>query len=408
MFIEQSVGRRRIVRAAFMLGAVVPCAVLVAAAWWRHSAEYREAVAREVAAHVGVPVSIGSVSHPRPGVRRLANVEIGGAPGRAVLVVPEVEVEVAGEEVRVRASRLECSPESARLLAGIAREWLSVPARFSRAWVVDVAEVTWLFAGGGRLTGDVGWHVECAAAGESRGVWARREPRSTEEIRVRMEGESLHVEGHIEEPLPVSIVAALLGPSGDWVGVFGQQAAMRGRIEAVHEHVRSAWSGSLRGTIERIDLAMIAARGSRGLGGEATIEIDRLRFAGGRLADCDLVLGARGGTISQELLDGLVGNLGCRPGPAYRSIGGEQVRRFDTLGCRLLVEGSDLTVRSIEGDGLIRTQGLNMLEPPIGSAPAARVAWLLSPSGKPAVPATSASAWLISVLPDGGTRTGSF
>lgn len=408
MFIEQSVGRRRIVRAAFVLGAVVPCAALAAASWWRHSVEYRAAVAREVAANVGVPVSIGRVSHPRPGVRRLSNVAVGGSPGSAVLVVPEVEVEVAGDEVRLRVPRLECSTESVRLLAGIAHEWLFRPARFSRAWVVDVTEVTWLLADGGRLTGHAGWHVECAAAGESRGVWARREPRSTEEIRVRVEGDSLHVEGQIDASLPVPIVAALLGPSGDWADVLGQRAVVRGRIDAVQKHARSGWSGFLRGAIERIDLEMLAARGARGLGGEATIEVDRLRFAGGRLTDCDLVLGARGGTISQELLDGLVGNLGCRPGPAYRAIGGEQVRRFDAIACRLLVEGSDLAIRAVEGDGLIRTQGLKMLEPPVGSAPLARVAWLLSPGGKPAVPATSASAWLISVLPDSGARTGSF
>lgn len=407
MFIEQSVARRRVVRSAFVLGVVLPSALLVAAAWWRHSTGYRVAIAEEAGRHLGVPVEIGGVAHPRPGVLRLAGVAVGGPPGAGGLTLEEVEVELAGNEVRLRVPGIACSPASARLLAEFAGEWLTRPARFPRAWVIDVAEVTWALDDGRRLAGG-GWHVECAAAGAARGLWLRREPRSAEEVRVRVEADAVVAEGRIEAPVPAPILAALLGTGGAWAGTLGPQAMVRGQATASRADAATGWSGSLAGVIERVDLAVLSAAGPRGLGGEATVEVERLQFERGRLETADFSLVARAGTISQELLDGLVANLGCRPGPAYRSIGGETLRRFDDIACRFLVAGPALTIRPAQGDGLIRAQGLPVLEPPVGPQPVSRVAWLVSPAGNPAVPASAVSAWLISVLPERAARAGGF
>jgi len=408
MFIEQSVARRRVVRSAFVLGVVLPCALLVAAAWWRHSTGYRVALAAEVGRHLGVPVAIGAVAHPRPGVLRLSGVSVGGPPGGGRLALEELEVEMAGNEVRLRVPRLECSPASARLLAEFADEWLTRPARFPQAWVVDVAEVTWALDDGRRPAGGGGWHAECAAADAARGLWLRREPRSAEEVRVRVEADAVVAEGRIENPVPVPILAALLGNGAAWAGPLGPQALVRGQATASRAASAAGWSGSLAGVIERVDLAALSAAGPRGLGGEATVEVERLQFERGRLETADVALVARAGTISQELLDGIVANLGCRPGPAYRAIGGETLRRFDEIACRFLVAGPALTIRPAQGDGLIRAQGLQVLEPPVGPLPVSRVAWLVSPVGNPAVPASAVSAWLISVLPERAARAGGF
>jgi len=407
MFIEQSVGRRRVVRVAFVLGAIVPCVLLAVFARWRHSSGYRAGLAHESAAHLGVPVAIGAASHPRPGVLRLSDVEVGGAPGKPLISLPRVEVETAGDETRVRLPELACSPGAVGMLADVAREWLCKPARFRRTWVIDVARVTWLLADGGRVP-DGGWHLECAAVDGSRGLWVRREPGASDEMRVRIEEGSLVAEGRIDTPLPAPVVAAVFGTAGDWAAVLGPRATVQGRVSASCAGSGSGWTGSVGGVIDRIDLASLAARGPRGLGGEATIAIERLRFDGGRLTDGEFTVVSQGGTVSQELLEGAVSNLECRPGPAYRAITGDRMRRFDDLGCRLVVEGPALSIRTIEGAGLMRTQGLVMLEPPAVPVPAARVAWLLSPAGKPAVPASPVSAWLISVLPDRGAGTGGF
>lgn len=403
MFIEQSVGRRRVVRLVFVLCGFLPCVLLAVTAWWRHSPGYLAALGRQASIHLGVPVAIGASAHLRPGAMRLRDVVVGGQRGENALVLSEVEVEEVAAEVRLRVPRLECSPAAFRLLAGVAGEWLGRPQRFPQAWVVDVSEVTWILPDGGRITSGAGWHLECAAAGDERGVWARREPASAEEVRVRSERDALVVEGRIEEPLPVQVLAAMLRSEG-LETAFGGQSLARGRINA--SRTASGWSGSLAGTIERIDLSGVASRGRRGLVGEATIELDQLVIGDSRLSRCDLRLSAGPGVISQDLLEDLVGSLGCRPGSAFRAIGGDQSRRFDELACRVIVDETGLVIRPIGGDALIRSQGLNVLEPPPGPLAAERLAWLFSPAGRPAVPASSVSAWLISVLPAGGGAGG--
>lgn len=398
MFIEQSAGRRRVVRLAFVLAAVVPCGLLVATAWWRHSGGAREALEREASALLGVAVEVGAVRHLRPGVVRLADVGIGGREAAAAVRLADVEIETTATEVRMRLPRLECSPAAAGQLVALAGGWLREPARFGRAWVVDVAEVVWLTADGGRIGDASGWHVECAEAGGARGVRARRSHPSADEVRVQVAGAEVAIEGRLDAALPVPIVAALFGDDAAWAAGCGPQATVRGRVEL--ERTSGRWSGSWTGGVEGLDLASVATARPRQLSGEASVEIDRFVVANGRLAACDATLRGRGGSLSQELLDDLVGQLGCRPGAAYRALGGDRRRVFDRLACRIQFDGATLAIRAVEGVGLVETHGLVMIEPPAGPIPALRVAWLMAPEGRPAVPASATSAWLMSVLPE--------
>lgn len=403
MFIEQSAARRRTVRMLFVLAGVVPCAALATAAWWRHSAGHIAAVAHDASAYLGLPVSVGAIIHPRPGVLRLAQVVVGGTTHGAVLVLPQVEVEKVAGEVRVRLPRLECSPAAARMLVGLAGEWLRRPARFPEAWVVDVGEVAWLPAAGVRETPSAGWHVECVAVDDTRAVRCRREPASADEVRVRTGPEGLAVEGTLENAVPLAIVASLAPGFSEWAEVAGDQAIVRGRIDAVSD--AQGWSGAVTGSIEHAALDSLMAGGGDHARGEATITTTSLRFTAGRLIAGDVLVSASAGTLPQRVLDGLVSSFGCRPGPAYRSISGDVVRRFDQLACRLTLADGVLQLRSVEGGGgsLIGAQGLSLVGEPSAPVPATRLAWFLSPGGRPAVPATPASAWLMSVLPEQGS-----
>lgn len=393
MFIEQSVARRRVVRLLFVAAALLPCAGLAAAAWWRQSAGHVAAIAREAAAHLGMPVAIGSVTHPRPGVMRLAGVTVGDT-----LVVPDVEVEAAAAEIRLRVSRVECSPAAARVLAELAGEWLRRAARFPRSWVVDVAEVAWLPEGGDAVEAG-GWHGECVAAGDARAVRLRREPATPDEIRVRLGDEGLAVEATLEAAVPASIVAAVTAGNTTWADALGPRAVLRGTLQAVRDAGR--WAGQAAGAIDRVDLASACPGGGRRLQGEATLTVAALEFAASRVERCDLEFTAADGVIAQDLLDDLVSSLGCRPGPAYRALGGESLRRFDRLACRVVVDADGLHLRAPAGpgSGLVASQGLTLLEEPVAAVPPMRLAWLLSPAGRPPVPASAATGWLISVLP---------
>ena len=393
MFIEQSVARRRIVRLLFVAAGLLPCAALAGVAWWRQSVGHAAAIAREAAAHLGVSVAIDRVVHPRPGVTRLFGVNVGG-----VLAVPEVQVEIAATEVRLRVPRVYCSSAGARMVSDVVGEWLTHAARYPRSWVIDVGEVAWLFANE-RCVSAGGWHGECVAAPDARAVRLRREPATAEEIRVRRGVDGLAVEATLEAGVPASIAAAFAADGDAWADALGPHARVRGTMRAVRD--ADGWTGKATGVFDGIDLAAAFPGGGRRLQGEATLAATTFEFAAGRLDRCDLELASGGGVIAQDVLDGLVSSLGCRPGPAYRALAGDTVRRFDRLSCRVLLDADGVRVRSAAGSGnaIVAAQGLPMLEESAAAVPATRLAWLLSPAGRPSVPASAASGWLISVLP---------
>ncbi|NDC52819.1 MAG: hypothetical protein EBZ74_00660 [Planctomycetia bacterium] len=406
MFIEQSVGRRRVVRLLFVLVGVVPCVLLATAAWWRRSAGHVAALERAAAAHLGVPVSIDGVAHPRPGVLRLSRVVVGRAAADAFLEVADVEIEESPEEIRVSVPRVEVAPGAVRLLRDLAAEWIARPARFRQSWVIDVGEVGWALGAAAGIEPAGGWHAECVAAQGSRAVRVRREPACGEEIRVLSRDGRLEAEGRVADGLPAAIAASLLdGAAGAWGEAIGPRAVVRGEIAAVRSP--DGWAGTFTGTVDGVIPGGAEAWWRRRIDADARLAFAPLRFAANRLDRCDVELSARGGTVAQELLDALVGSLGCRPGPAYRALDGDAVRRFDTLGCRLLLDEAGLRIEPLAaGRGLVSYQGMSLVEGPTSTLPPARLAWFLAPAGRPAVPASPESAWLISVLPGGGARAG--
>jgi len=395
MFIEQSVARRRVVRLLFVAFGLLPCAALAGVAWWRQSVGHVAAVAREAAAQLGVSVTIDRVVHPRPGVMRLSGVVVGG-----VLVVPDMEVETTAAEVRLRVPVVDCAPAGARLLAGVAGEWLAHAARYPRSWVIDVGEVVWLTENERRISAG-GWHIECVAADDARAVRLRREPATADEIRVRRGVDGLAVEATLEAGVPASIVAASTAGGEVWADMLGPRAVVRGTMQAVRR--ADGWTGQATGRVDGIDLTAAFPGGGRRMQGEATLAVTALEFASGRLDRCDLEIAAAGGMIAQDVLDGLVSSLGCRPGPAYRALAGDSVRRFERISCRALLDAAGLRLRSAAGpgSGIVTSEGLVVLEESPAPVPSTRLAWLLSPAGRPPVPASAASAWLISVLPAG-------
>jgi len=435
MFVEQSAGRMRLVRMLFVLGGFVPCAGLVTLALWRSSDIHASAVRRGWEESLGVPLAIGSVEHLRPGAMRLHGLDVLAPSGEAVISVHKLDVEMSANEVRLTLDRLECTPRAAALLAALASDWLRHPERFSRAWVVDVGAVEWF---GDRANqngthrsarpatlrgvleaGHSGLHAECVSSDGVRAVRVRRHPQAADEVRVRLTGmagvsreaaaitgspERLEVSASIEEPLPLAIVTAVAGawtqsPLPFGAGVFGSIARVRGTVEAVREN--RAWSGELAGFVERIDLAACTSGLAYRASGEASVLIKKMSFSAGRLIAGDCNCSASAGRIGQEMLEAMKAHLGCRAGPAFVSLTREQVRNFDDASCSLRIDERGMVLRAPgDRDGaIIRQQGLSILEEPSANVGTERLAWLFSPPGLAPVPASAASAWLISVMP---------
>ena len=125
MFIERSAVRIRLMRTLFVLLAVLPCAGLCGWAAVRHSNVHREAMERRFEQVIGLPLQIGSIEYVRPNAMRLRDCRLSTPSGAVVLVAPAIEVESLASEFRVTLGRLDCTPELARVLAGLAGEWFS-------------------------------------------------------------------------------------------------------------------------------------------------------------------------------------------------------------------------------------------------------------------------------------------
>ncbi|MFM8704148.1 MAG: hypothetical protein ACKOHG_09850 [Planctomycetia bacterium] len=410
MFIEQSAGRIRFLRTLFVLAGILPCALLVGFAVWRHSARHVEAVERECEALLGMPLEVGGVRHLRPGAMRLEAVALLAATGEPILALPALDVEVSATEVRLAAQRLECTPRVVAALAELGGAWLDEPERFTKAWVVDVAEVVWPAEPGAAAMRPSGIHAEGALAADARAVRVRREPQGRDEIRVQSSprvgaadaagGRRIELHAVIDEPLPVALVAAMAGLPSAAAGAAGPAAVVQGSMAAVHEAGR--WSGALSGALGRIDLASLTARAMHRMTGEADLEVTALDFAHGRLVTGEANLSAVAGRVPQDFLNAVVNVLGCRTGPAFRSLAAEVVRGYDDVACRVRIDGRGLAIRA-PGDragAVMRFQGLALLEEPAEPVPAERLAWLLAPPGRVPVPASDATAWLISRLPN--------
>ena len=423
MFIERSAARIRLTRTLFVLLAVLPCAGLCGWATVRHSSGHREAIERHCEQMIGLPLAIGSVEYVRPNVMRLRDCRLSAASGAVVLLAPAIEVESLSSELRVTLGRLDCTPELARVLAGLARDWLRQPARFPVDCVVDVDDFSWRprqSATAGAAARPL--HVECVAANGSRAVRVRRNTDSgqaPDEVRVvagnladaaggeKMvphsdgirsvglgDAEGMEVTGTITEPLPIAVFEALAGLEAGALPL-GEEASLSGTLGAWLDAGVSR--GSARGRIERIDLAAASLHLPHRVSGEALLVIDQIEWSRGRITDCECQCSVSRGRVGQRLLDACVSALGCRPGPAFRSLARDEVRSFDDVSALLRINsaGIELHAAPERSGSLARTQGLSILEEPQLAVPLDRLAWLLAPPGAVVVPASRTTAWLL-------------
>ena len=414
MFIERSVSRIRCMRTLFVLLAILPCAGLCGWVAVRQSVAYREAIERRCERMIGLPLRIGRIEHVRPHALRLHDCRLSSATGSVVLAVPVIEVESSASEVRLKLESLHCGPEQARVLAGLATQWLRQPVRFPMNCVIDVDDLSWRMrsqpaSGPGRSIRSNGLRVECVAANSSRAVRVRREAGAglaADEIRVMVgpteavAGLAAEPAGRLEvtcslaEPLPLAVIESVAGlEPGTWA--LGEDACASGAIQAVFEG--GLFRGSAQAHIERIDLATASIQLPHRVSGEAMLMVDRLEWSRSRITACECRGAVSRGRVGQPLLDSLVKALGCRPGPAYRSLVRDEVRSFDEASCVVRIDGRGIDLRAdpTRSGSLARTQGLSILEEPAAAVPLERLAWLLSPPEAPAVPASRATAWLL-------------
>ena len=414
MFIARSAARITRARTLFVLLALLPCVALVAWAIHRRSAAHRDAVRLGWQRQLGLPLAVAAIDHPRPGVVRGFDCVIKAADGSSALSTPGIEVETTANEVRLRLDRLRCDASAAAVLAGVARDWLERGARYDRNCVIEVADFAWETA---EPDAPTTLKIECVAHDGSRAVRIVRpaatdtadevrivrttDPPSRDDKVIEPPEVRVEIEAECRRPLPFAILAACVAGSPLAGLEAGPRAAATGTLQATGN--TDGWSGTARGLVERVDLAVITATFTGGASGEATISVDELRWSGDRIETCDLGCTAGRGQVAQPLLDSLVTTLGCRPGAAYGPADGRQ-RSFDSAAWRLRIDDRGAELRDGPGGGLATLGGQSLVDPPAGGFPVERLAWLISPRGSTFVPTGGPGGWLMSILPKSGGR----
>lgn len=424
MFVARSAARVRLARLAFLVVGLAPAAGLVAWAVHRRSGAHRAAVERRWQEAIGLPLVVGAVEHPRPGVLRGRECRLPAADGGPPIQLPLVEVESSADEDRIRVPTFTCDAAAATVIAALAREWLGDEVRFRRTCIVEVADFTWSPlappAADGLAPPPAPLRIECVARPGTRALRLVRQRGATaDEVRIvrgppgdgYVAGDeggrasapaTITVEARCESPLPLLALVVAAGGGLDAAGACGA-AVVTGTLEASLDS--SGWNGSARGRIDGIDLAAVAEAVGGRAGGRATVDITRLEWRGGRVAAALLECAAGAGAIDGRLFDRIVLALAARPGPAARPLTPGAERSFDAAACIVAVgpHGVQVMANPRLPAGLAVAGGELLLAAPQAAVPADRVAWMLSAPGTAYAPAAGPGSWLISVLPDGAT-----
>lgn len=401
MFIARSQARIRAARIAFLLLAAIPTAVVVGWAAYVRSDAHRAAVERTWQRATGLPLTVGRIDHPRPGVIRGHDCLLPATTERPAVSISAIEVESSADEDRFRLESLACDPAAASALAALARAWLMDPLRFDRTCIIDVNDFHW--ADEPTTPDSAGLRIECVARVDSRAIRLVRRGDGNDEVRIVRHLSSptpddrLEIDATCRTPVPLAVLAAAGGVLADGRAASLAAARVSGELHAVREAGR--WRGTAEGRIADVDLSAVAASvGGRAMG-QATVDVTRLAWNDNRLSDGLFECATGSGWVESRLFDRIVLATGARPGPAAATEA--QAREFDMAACIATVgpAGVQFLPASRLPTALAVRDTAVVLAAPTAPVPGDRLAWMLTAPGTAFGPAAGPGAWLMSVLP---------
>ncbi len=404
MFIARSQARIRAARIAFLLLAAIPTAVVVGWAGYIGSDAHRVAVERAWQRATGLPLTIGRIDHPRPGVIRGHDCLLPATTERPAVSISAIEVESSADEDRVRLGSLACDAATASAMATLARAWLMDPLRFDRTCIIDVTHFSW--ADEPTAVDAAGLRIECVARAGSRAIRLVRRGDADDEVRLVRQmpapsndatDDRLELDASCLTPVPLAVLAAAGGVLADGHAAGLAAARVSGVLHAVREAGR--WRGTAQGRIANVDLSAVAASvGGRAIG-QATVDVTRIVWDDNRLSDGLVECATGSGWVDSRLFDRIVLATGARPGPA--AVAEAESREFDMAACLATIGPAGvqfLPAPRLPNALAIRDAAIVLAAPP-APVPGDRLAWMLTTPGTAFGPAAGPGAWLMSVLP---------
>lgn len=409
MFVARSAARIRRARLAFLAAGLIPTAAIVGWAVHLRSDAHRTTIERRWQESLGLPITVGLIEHPRPGVIRAHDCLLPASGSRPAVAVAVLEIESSADEDRLRLPWIAGDTATAAVAIELAGRWLTDDLRFRRACIIDVARFSWGDAatrdGDGPGAPLHSLRIECVRHGGSRAIRIVRRGAADDEFRIVRQPSSspdgtttYQIDAVVKSPIPLSVLALTAGGS-QGLAVGGSQATVTGSIEA--RCTEAGWQGEARGTLVGLDLATAAATLGDRAAGMATVEISRLAWNEGRLTDALLEAVAGEGWVDRRLFDRIVLALAARPGAAAARVPPTAPLEFDAAGCIVAIgpHGVQVQPSARVPAGLATTRGEILLAAPAGPVSSDRVAWLFSSPGTTFGPTAGPGAWLMSVLP---------
>ncbi len=391
MFSLHETTQRRVCRVAFLLLCVAP--TLWTVAWiahfyrpWRH-----EDWQRALSHRFHVEASVVGIASPRPGVTRLARVEIADLRSKQVLAAIEsLRIEHQGAKIALGADRVELPVEQVKKFAESvetcfsAKELPAVDFHAKQLVVVSARGERFAFA-------NLRLHSEVSKAGEERILLQADVEQGETKSTVQMVLENQRsTSGSVfsakfdtqQGRVPAWLMAALV-PSVERCA----EATFEGK--GLVQKSSAGSSGQLEGRFENVDFSQwIGPHSPYRVQGVGRLQLNRLEWnvAGVKRVQGQLV--AERGHVDRVLLDRLVERVLCVPGTPKTTgpTASDIWQAFDELSCGfeinrrgMTLTGSCTTVANPAGCLLANHGRPILLQPEQADIPMSRIAQVLLP-----------------------------
>ncbi len=415
--------RRRLLCGAFGTLCVLP--TLLTAGWclvrnWPGAAQ-REA--HRLAERLGVLVQLDAVRHPRPGVVVYEGLELSDPEtGRALLQCRRLELQwrklstADGQQKSVAVviaaePRVDCRGIQ-RLWSIVARALVADPAVRDADVRISAATARLQFGAESYQLGEVHCGTESTpAVGVAAVSFRLAGADGSHPVRMRWlrdRRETAIAEQFELDTGDAAISCQMLAAVVPGLQALGPHATFRGRFWLRWPAQQSApegCRGELAGQLAGVDLGALAAElGSYKLAGTADVWVQYARIANGRLEEASGVVQGGPGIVSLRLIEAAAERLALTRGTA--DITTTELLRYDQLAFAIHLSDAGMHLQgrcTLPERGVVLAVDRRCMlgEPLVQPQPVVRLVQLLAPGAAEQVPATPASAWLVSRLPLG-------
>lgn len=408
--------RRIICRALFLMGGVLPIAMVVAWCLLVRSPMEVSSMRGRLEAALSLAVKLEKVSYPRPDCTLLQGIELSDPDtGQVVAAARLVEITASSHGNAITISQPQLDAGVAAGLKPVVQNWMRrLTASGASDWRFAAGELTLRWSDNAQTFTDCSAQLQTTAEGSrAEATLHLANTGAAQPIRFQWRREntsgrtanSFKIENDAA-PLPLSLVAVLAGRENHG----GSHSTFAGT--AIGMEAPDGWQGELDGKLKQIDLrAAVSEQFPHQLSGNAELEIKHAVVHAGRLEEAEGIIRGGPGKVSPSLLSAATAFLGLTrggvdspPSPPSAVVNPGNQNSYDELAAEFKLVGGGITIHGQctgKQNGIIMRSGTETLlaDSTRGPAPVVAIIQMLVPDSRVQVPATRQTDWLLNLLP---------